>query len=222
SLTRGELAQALRNQEPSARQALQEIVSQTAREAHDFPGFVTRLEEEDVSLIVHLDREGRLHGYSYELEGYSLSGTQLGRGFTLGGIEHSYGICPDAEAHSDLLARITRASESTGGSSAEISEVSGDPLEQLRITVRDALIHASSFEDYVGKLEASGIQLVIQPDRLGRPHCLVYATSEGRTSASSLGKDFTLGALKRRGFTPSEKDASPDDELNSNPALPQS
>jgi hypothetical protein len=222
SLTRGELAHALRNQEPSARQALQEIVSQAAREAQDFPGFVARLEEEDVALIVHLDREGRLHGYSYELEGYALAGSQLGRGFTLGGIERGYGICPDSEAHADLVARLTRAPEPGVDSPPEISETSGDSLEPLRIAVRETLTQASSFEDYAERLEASGIHLEVLPDSQGRPHGLVYATSDLRATASFLGKDFTLGALKRRGLTPSENGASPDDAPDVIPALSRS
>ncbi|HEX4965531.1 MAG TPA: relaxase/mobilization nuclease domain-containing protein [Thermoanaerobaculia bacterium] len=204
SLTRGELAQALRNQEPSARQELQEIVSHAAREVQDFPEFVEHLREEDVSLIVHRDRDGRLHGYSYELEGYALSGTQLGRGFTLRGIEQGYGIRPDPELHADLLARITRPSQPATETSAQTTETSNDPLELLRATAREALSRATSFDDYRGRLAASGVELEILPDTLGRPHGLVYRTNEFRAIASSLGKDFTLGALKRRGLTPEQ------------------
>ncbi|MBW8879033.1 MAG: relaxase/mobilization nuclease domain-containing protein [Acidobacteria bacterium] len=218
SLTRGELAQALRTQEPSARQALQEIVSQAAREAQDFPDFVERLKAEDVFLLVHLDRMGRLHGYSYELEGYAMSGTQLGRGFTLRGIEQGYGILPQPEAHADLLARIARPSEFAGEPSAEISGTSGDPLDQLRVAVRDALTAASTFDDFADRLATTGIQLELQPDSLGRPHGLIYATNDHRVSASTLDKDFTLGALKRRGLVASEKSDSPDDAPDSIPA----
>ncbi|HEX3552314.1 MAG TPA: relaxase/mobilization nuclease domain-containing protein [Thermoanaerobaculia bacterium] len=214
SLTRGELAQALHTQEPSARQALQEIVSQAAREAQDFPGFVEHLRSEEVFLIVHLDREGRLHGYSYQLEGYAMSGTQLGRGFTLRGIQQGYGILPEPETHADLLARITQPSEFAGEPPAEIPEPSGDPLEQLRLAVREALTGASTFEDFADRLAASGIHLEMRPDSLGRPHGLIYKTNDVRVSASTLDKDLTLGALKRRGLVPSDKGKSPEDAPN--------
>ena len=208
SLTRGEMAQALRDQEPSARRTLQEIVSQAARDAQDFPQFVELLGQEDVSLLVHLNRQGQLHGYSYELEGLTMSGTQLGRGFTLRGIERTYGILPDLEIHSDLLARITQPSPFASDPKAAISEISADPLERLRATVREALSGASTFEEYADRLAALGVRIEIRPDSLGRPHGLVYATTDFRSSASALGKDFTLGALKRRGLVPSESRAS--------------
>jgi hypothetical protein len=92
ALSRGELAQALRNGEPSARLELQEIVAEAARSSPRLEDFVAALKAEGVGVVVHLDREGAPRGLSFELDGMVLSGTSLGRGFTLGGLARRFGL----------------------------------------------------------------------------------------------------------------------------------
>jgi hypothetical protein len=97
-LTRGEVERARREGEPSLRFELQHLVRIAAQDAPDFATFLESREREGVTVRVLQDRLGRDHSLTYEIDGVTFSGSQLGRSYTLGGLEWTYGLTPRPEA----------------------------------------------------------------------------------------------------------------------------
>ena len=102
ALSRGELAQALRSGAPSARLELQELIEAIAARSPRLPDFAAGLEAEGVGVIVHLGPDAQPRGLSFELDGLVLSGSSLGRGFTLGGLARRFGLTWGDAPHSKI------------------------------------------------------------------------------------------------------------------------
>ncbi|MDM5182053.1 relaxase/mobilization nuclease domain-containing protein, partial [Massilia sp. DJPM01] len=81
--TKGEIEQHLRTGEPSTRQQLQQFCDAAARGCRSFTEYQERLEAVGVELVPVAQLEGaKLSGLSYRLDGMTMKGSDLGKGYS--------------------------------------------------------------------------------------------------------------------------------------------
>jgi hypothetical protein len=86
--TKGEIEGALRTGQPSARQQLQQLADAAAKDCPDFTTYAERLEAAGVELVPVAQLGGaKLSGLSYRLDGVTMKGSDLGKGYTAAGIQ---------------------------------------------------------------------------------------------------------------------------------------
>ena len=86
--TKGEIEGALRTGQPSARQQLQQLCDAAAKDCGSFTTYQERLEAAGVELVPVAQLEGaKLSGLSYRLDGVTMKGSDLGKGYTAAGIQ---------------------------------------------------------------------------------------------------------------------------------------
>jgi len=85
--TKGEIEQGLRTGQPSTRQQLQQLCDVAARDCHSFTAYAERLEAVGVALVPVAQLEGaKLSGLSYRLDGVTMKGSDLGKGYSPAGL----------------------------------------------------------------------------------------------------------------------------------------
>lgn len=80
-LTKKEVEMALRTGEEPPRMQLQRLVDEAAKGNPTAVQFAERLEEKGVGVRANLASTGTMNGFSFEIEGISFSGSQLGAGY---------------------------------------------------------------------------------------------------------------------------------------------
>ena len=86
--TKGEIEQGIRTGLPSARQQLQQLCDAAAKDCDSFTTYQERLEAAGVELVPVAQLEGaKLSGLSYRLDGVTMKGSDLGKGYTAAGIQ---------------------------------------------------------------------------------------------------------------------------------------
>ncbi|HEX4959739.1 MAG TPA: relaxase/mobilization nuclease domain-containing protein [Thermoanaerobaculia bacterium] len=196
ALSRGELAQALRNGVPSARLELQEMIEDAAQRSSQLTELVAALKAEGVGVLVHLDRDGAPRGLSFELDGVVMSGTSLGRGFTLRGLAKRFGLSWEGAPEHQAGEERSRPS---GESPAE-PEASGSATDlrpRLAGLVRQAAEESPDLAGFVKALEAQGVRVRFHLDAAGKPLGISYRLGPLGISGSNLGKELSLGGLAR-------------------------
>ena len=85
--TKGELEQAVRIGTPSAKMLLQKLVDKALQENPEYSGFIARLEVTGAIAIPNKAATGRISGISFQYEGVTMKGSDLGRGYTWAGLQ---------------------------------------------------------------------------------------------------------------------------------------
>lgn len=86
--TKGEIEGAIRTGKPSTRQQLQQLCDAAAKDCHSFSEYQERLEAAGVEVVPVVQLNGaKLSGLSYRLDGVTMKGSDLGRGYTAAGIQ---------------------------------------------------------------------------------------------------------------------------------------
>ena len=86
--TKGEIEAAVRTGDPSTRQQLQQICEAAAKDCKSFTVYQERLEAVGVEVVPVVQLNGsKLSGLSYRLDGVTMKGSDLGRGYTAAGIQ---------------------------------------------------------------------------------------------------------------------------------------
>lgn len=86
--TKGEIEQGLRTGQPSVRQQLQQLCDAAAKDCGSFTAYQARLEAAGVELVPVAQLGGaKLSGLSYRLDGVTMKGSDLGKGYTAAGIQ---------------------------------------------------------------------------------------------------------------------------------------
>ena len=86
--TKGEIEHGIRTGQPSTRQQLQQLCDAAARYCDSFTTYQERLEAAGVELVPVAQLEGaKLSGLSYRLDGVTMKGSDLGKGYTAAGIQ---------------------------------------------------------------------------------------------------------------------------------------
>jgi hypothetical protein len=86
--TKGEIEGALRTGQPSTRQQLQQICDASAKDCCSFSEYQERLEAAGVEVVPVAQLNGaKLSGLSYRLDGVTMKGSDLGKGYTAAGIQ---------------------------------------------------------------------------------------------------------------------------------------
>ena len=89
--TKGEIEQHARTGQPSARQQLQQICDACAKDCRSFSEYQERLEAAGVEVVPVAQLNGaKLSGLSYRLDGVTMKGSDLGKGYTAAGIQKGY------------------------------------------------------------------------------------------------------------------------------------
>ena len=85
--TSGELQKALREQQPSTKLKLQNVINQVARGRPTMSDFISNLEGRNVQVIPNIAKTGHISGLSFRLDGELMKGSDLGRSFTWNGLQ---------------------------------------------------------------------------------------------------------------------------------------
>lgn len=85
--TKGEIEGGIRTGQPSARQQLQQLADAAAKDCRSFTMYQERLEAAGVELVPVVQLEGaKLSGLSYRLDGVTMKGSDLGKGYSAAGL----------------------------------------------------------------------------------------------------------------------------------------
>jgi hypothetical protein len=85
--TTGELQKGLREQQPSTKLKLQNVINQAARERPTMSEFISHLEGKNVQVIPNIAKTGHVSGISFRLDGELMKGSDLGRSYTWQGLQ---------------------------------------------------------------------------------------------------------------------------------------
>lgn len=86
--TKGEIEHAIRTGEPSTRQQLQQLADAAAKDSRSFTAYQERLEAAGVELVPVVQLQGaKLSGLLYRLDGVTMKGSDLGKGYSPAGLE---------------------------------------------------------------------------------------------------------------------------------------
>ena len=115
--TKGEIEAAVRTSQPSTRQQLQQICTAAVKDCKSFTVYQERLEAAGVEVVPVVQLGGaKLSGLSYRLDGVTMKGSDLGRGFTGAGIQKQ-GISYEQDRDFAAVSRsIERESQRAFGS----------------------------------------------------------------------------------------------------------
>ena len=85
--TKGEIEGGIRTGQPSAKQQLQQLCDGAAKNCRSFTEYQERLEAVGVELVPVAQLEGaKLSGLSYRLDGVTMKGSDLGKGYSAAGL----------------------------------------------------------------------------------------------------------------------------------------
>ena len=85
--TKGEIEGGIRTGQPSAKQQLQQLCDAAAKGCRSFSAYQERLEAVGVELVPVAQLEGaKLSGLSYRLDGVTMKGSDLGKGYSAAGV----------------------------------------------------------------------------------------------------------------------------------------
>jgi hypothetical protein len=85
--TKGEIEAGIRTGQPSAKQQLQQLCDGAAKNCRSFTAYQERLEAAGVELVPIVQLEGaKLSGLSYRLDGVTMKGSDLGKGYSPAGL----------------------------------------------------------------------------------------------------------------------------------------
>lgn len=105
ALTKGEIEQAIRTEQPSARQQLQQLCDAAAKGCGSFSEYQQRLAVSGVDIVPVVQLEGaKLSGLSYRLDNVTLKGSDLGKNYTAAGIQKR-GISYEQERDREAISR---------------------------------------------------------------------------------------------------------------------
>ncbi len=96
AISRDELANFERTGQVSVKARLQENIDLAARDRPTMATFAARLRAQGVSPRVHVASTGRVSGISFELEGVSFKGSDVGRAYSWQGLQTRKGVSFDA------------------------------------------------------------------------------------------------------------------------------
>jgi len=81
-----------RTGEPSVRQQLQAAIDAASQDRPPMAELVERLKADGIEAHVQFTRTGKVRGITYEAQGWTFSGTKLGRAYTFPGLQQQRGV----------------------------------------------------------------------------------------------------------------------------------
>lgn len=87
ALTSKEINMALRTGDEPPRQRLQRLVGESMKDNPSVLEFAERLQSAGVDVRANVARTGRMNGFSFEMDGISFKGSDLGKGYTWQGLQ---------------------------------------------------------------------------------------------------------------------------------------
>lgn len=121
SLSAAEINRAVRTGEEPARQRLQALVEAAAQGQPTAVQFAERLELAGVSVRANLANTGLLSGFSFEIDGVAMKGSDLGKAFTWKGLQ-AQGVSYEQARDSEGLGRFRPAVADRAGDPAAPAE----------------------------------------------------------------------------------------------------
>lgn len=170
ALTSGELRRALETGKPSTKMKLQRIIDEEAKHSLTMGDFVTNLERRGVQVIPNMAGNGRITGMSYQIDGETMKGSDLGKAYTFAGIQKqgiSYDIERDHEelrwskeiiaresrTENDLASRQIEAEGTVAGKVKEVYTINGRDHVAIQTGQEVAVVPTSSLNKTAGELK---------------------------------------------------------------------
>jgi Relaxase/Mobilisation nuclease domain len=205
---RGELAAFARTGQVAAKARLQEHVDLAARGAPSLAELAERLAQQGVRVRAHVASTDRLSGLSFELDGVSCKGSDLGRGYSWRGLAARTGVTYEPARDLPGLRALgavpappappapprplaPRGVDAPGSSLPGIGQ-------RLRDEIDRAAREGPTLPDFVDRLGAAGVRVRVNLASTGRLSGLSFELEGVRLRGSELGRDYAWRALAGR------------------------
>ncbi|CAG0941872.1 hypothetical protein ANRL1_00728 [Anaerolineae bacterium] len=170
ALTSGELRRALETGKPSVKMKLQRIIDDEAKHSLTMSDFIKNLERQGVVAIPNMAGNGRITGMSYQLNGETMKGSDLGKGYTFAGIQKrgiSYAMerdleelrrqkeinARDSQAGNDLTTHQVEGKKAVTGKIKEVCTINGRDHVVIQTDKETIVIPASSLDKTAAELK---------------------------------------------------------------------
>lgn len=193
ALTSGELRRALETGKPSVKMKLQRIIDDEAKHSLTMGDFVENLERRGVHVIPNMTGNGRITGMSYQLNGETMKGSDLGKAYTFAGIQKR-GISYDMERD---LGELRRAKEVNARESRAENDLATRQIEEGKsVTGKVKKVYTVNGHDYVAV--QTGQEVVVVPAS--------WLNSTGAELKKMVGQEVRVhGGLRVRIDEPKER-----------------
>jgi hypothetical protein len=214
---RGELAAFARTGQVAVKARLQEHVDLAARGAPSLAELAERLAQQGVRVRAHVASTERLSGLSFELDGVSCKGSDLGRGYSWHGLAARTGVTYEPARDLPVLRALGALPAPEGIATREVmprraaAVPAPAPLEidalapslavigqRLRDEVDRAARGGPTLPDFVDRLGAAGVRVRTNLASTGRLSGLSFELEGVRLRGSELGRDYAWRALAGR------------------------
>lgn len=154
--TKGEIEATVRTGQPSTRQQLQQICEAAAKDCKSFTVYQERLEAVGVEVVPVVQLKGaKLSGLSYRLDGVTMKGSDLGRGYTAAGIQKQ-GITYEQDRDFEAVRRSIDREARRAFGSADRGIEAGQASERGRAGHEAGAIGASDGRAFGGNTADTG------------------------------------------------------------------
>ena len=124
AMTKGEIEQGLRTDQPPIRLMLQQLCDEAAKDCHSIKEYQARLEVVGVELLPVVQQGGaKLSGLSYTLDGQTMKGSDLGKAYAPAGLSKRGVTYEQDRDYEGIRSSIERAERGTVSASLDASEV---------------------------------------------------------------------------------------------------
>jgi hypothetical protein len=140
--TRGEIERFNRTGELSAKMSLQSYVEQALKDAPTTDEFIERLGRSGVEVLPNIQSTGRVSGISFLHDGRMMKGSDLGRGFSWGGLQKrglDYDSKRDNKTLKETLKRVSEAHRLARGVGEVMERTAGQTAKEIAVEVAKAV-----------------------------------------------------------------------------------
>jgi hypothetical protein len=189
SPTTGEVRLRRRTGEPSIRQQIQDTIDIITSTPLSLEEFINQLARSQIDVQIHQTRTGLISGISYEYQGVAFSGSHLGSGYTLGGLEKYHGVNYEKLASKQIQPLLVTEPIKRYIQS-QIRDIT-DPY------IKEKLDRSLPLPEFLQQLEERGIKADVRYTRNGCVRGINYKYEGAKFTGGDLGCSYTFGGLQK-------------------------
>jgi hypothetical protein len=190
---------------------LQSVISKLAKTAPNVASFCRSLEFCGIKATANLAVTGRMNGFSFTLDGVNFKGSDLGKGYSWGGIQ-SMGVTYDPEIDFDGLSRFAARQEIAEANALSSTDETAPGKEQNSIpraeALKEALKHEAANKETPPKIRLQSVIKQIATTGPSAPEfcrqledCGIMVKPNIASTGLLNGFSFFIDGIEFKGFT---------------------
>jgi hypothetical protein len=189
SPTTGEVRLRRRTGEPSIRQQIQDTIDIITSTPLSLAEFINQLARSQIDVQIHASRTGLITGISYEYQGVAFSGSHLGSGYTLGGLEKYHGVRSEKLASKQIQPLLV---------TEPIKRFIQDQIKEITDPyLKDKIDRSLPLPEFLKQLQERGIKADVHYTRNGCVRGINYKYEGAKFTGGDLGCSYTFGGLQK-------------------------